>query len=53
MQKRSCFTDEKAVTQRCPSSVEASLQTLKEDEGSEGDRGIQRREMEGVGNEVG
>ena len=33
--------------------MEASLQALKEDEGSEGDGGMQLCEMEGIGNEVG
>jgi hypothetical protein len=41
------------VTQRSPSDVEVSLQTLKDDEGSEGDGGMQLREMEGIGSEVG
>jgi hypothetical protein len=47
--------DEKAVTRRFPSGIrEASLQTLKEDEGGKGDRGMQLRAMEGIiGNEVG
>jgi hypothetical protein len=33
--------------------VKVSLQTLKKDEGSEGDRGTQLRVMDEVGNEVG
>ncbi|KAJ8590786.1 hypothetical protein M405DRAFT_815485 [Rhizopogon salebrosus TDB-379] len=45
--------DEKVETQRSPSGVEANLQTLKVDEGSEGDGGMQLRAMEAVGNEVG